>query len=350
MANSTTTVQSPAQQGGIYGRPLTQFVVDLNWNIYTNLENEVVSLTRYIQFDDANKRTYSIYMAEIILRISAEIESLCKDLYATLGCVHSGSRFNFDDPCIKEFVRRWNIDKKAVDIIHPSIIFSNREIFPFANATQRTTTPGANVWKSAYNDIKHNLRSKMASANIGVLVEELAALFLLNVYSRGLVNATINISDRHGAEGFDATFGSSVFAVKVSKLLDAKSVSADGVKMLDSRYCPECTFYITPEIRSLFGIVDMMKKVRDEARSKDHIADVMRTLIKEKKINLPAEGQLPQAFISNLSLQLEIAAWKKHPGEFSRAVAGVQYIARLDSPKLHSATVRNITSIPEEET
>jgi hypothetical protein len=314
-----------------YGNPLTQDGINLYWSIYKNLEKELIALTDIIYIDDAQKGVYSVRIAELIIRTSTEIESLCKDLFATLGVPFNKKILYFDGHCIQEFATRWDIEKKAVEIIHPFIRFTQRELTPFRNAIERTaTSSNPNKWKLAYNDVMHNFRNLLSSATIEVFIEALAALYLLNVYARGY-NKSISLPSRENAENFDATMGSSLFALKVQKVFDAKCVSADKIELANVPYRPECTYRIDPVHKSLVGIQEVLKKCHEEARG--YVKTAAFDLIHSGEIKLPSvSGALSQADTEKISLKAEELALGNHHKEFCRAVTAMQYTASLVCP------------------
>ena len=55
--------------------------INLYWPVYKNLEREILQLADEIHFCEEQFDVYSIKIAEVLLRASAEIESLIKDLY-----------------------------------------------------------------------------------------------------------------------------------------------------------------------------------------------------------------------------------------------------------------------------
>ena len=318
------------------GVPLTSDTVDLFRNIYKNIEKEFIAFTDYVHIDDRQKGVYSLRIAELILRTAAEIESLCKDIYATLGCDVGGGRFHYDDPCIKEFISRWDIDKKIVEITHPFVRFSTRELIPFRDADKKTQgNPNANVWKKSYNDIKHNFRNNMGSANIGAFLEELAALYLLNIYAGMLVKCDSGF-DRDAASRLDCSFGSSLFAVKVSKILYAKSIGADGVLISDGEYRPEVLCYAMPTEKSLRDIYNIMKAAEAEAWTSDVLTEALRDLCQNGELKLPVEGgPLDAAAREKIMFKARFKALNKCVNQFGKAVERMKYEMRLNSKELY---------------
>ena len=53
----------------------------LFFQIYQNLEKEILDMTDYIHFSEKNLNVYSIKLANFILRANVECESLLKELY-----------------------------------------------------------------------------------------------------------------------------------------------------------------------------------------------------------------------------------------------------------------------------
>ena len=329
--NSRGGEQDPSR-----GVPLTSDTVDSFRNIYKNIEKEFIAFTDYVNMDDRQKGVYSLRIAELILRTAAEIESLCKDIYATLGCDVGGGRFHYDDPCIKEFISRWDIDKKIVEITHPFVRFSSRELIPFRDADKKTQgNPNANVWKKSYNDIKHNFRNNMDSANIGAFLEELAALYLLNIYAAMLVKRDSDF-DRDAASRVDCSFGSSLFAVKVGTILDAKSIGADGIIISDGEYRPEVLCYAMPMDKSLKAIYKIMSAAESDARTSDVLTEALRELCQTGEVKIPAVGEsLDSAAGDKIMFKARFKALNKCANQFGKAVQGMKYKLRLNSKELY---------------
>lgn len=58
---------------------------NLYWPVYRNLEKEFLKLADYIHFSDDQLGTYSMFIADLIVRCSVEIEALSKELYCMFG-------------------------------------------------------------------------------------------------------------------------------------------------------------------------------------------------------------------------------------------------------------------------
>lgn len=51
-------------------------IQNLYWPVYKNLEKEFLKLADYIHFSDDQIETYSMFIADLIVRCSIEIEAL----------------------------------------------------------------------------------------------------------------------------------------------------------------------------------------------------------------------------------------------------------------------------------
>ena len=48
------------------------------WPMFKNLEEEVIELTKYVQFTDDQLGVYSIHIADLLVRCAMEIEAISK--------------------------------------------------------------------------------------------------------------------------------------------------------------------------------------------------------------------------------------------------------------------------------
>ena len=207
---------------------------DIFWQTYLNFGDEIIDLSkcRYItdikRYIDANNNiqeemqesqmmVYSPLIADLIIRISVEIETISKELYFINGGIkkRGDKSLKFDFDCIKLLEDIYEIDKKVVNVtcsyfdLHDSM---NTILFPLQNADKSSST----YWGNAYQSLKHDRYNSLYKGNIKALLEAASALFLLNVYLR---NEIINISyDRINT--LDMRFGSKIFALNKPSLSD----------------------------------------------------------------------------------------------------------------------------------
>lgn len=94
------------------------------WTVYKKLEKDVIDLSYYIHFSDekrANKHnqiwTYSNKIADLLIAISTQIESLFLELYKN----EYKSASNTIGIAISEIDKKWNLSTKRVKIISKNL-------------------------------------------------------------------------------------------------------------------------------------------------------------------------------------------------------------------------------------
>ncbi len=182
--------------------------------IYNNLEKEVIKLSENIHFDDNQLNVYSIKIAELLIRIVIEIETLSKELYFKNGgqvkYKTDGTEdfIYFDTDCINHLESMWVLSKKEVLISATNFYFiktENNILTPLNKANKRGSSSAD--WAKAYQAVKHDRSKNLQKASIKNLIRALAALYLLNIYNRNdkdVLNETKNN---------DLSFGSNIFSV-----------------------------------------------------------------------------------------------------------------------------------------
>lgn len=192
---------------------------NLFWPVYKNLEKNFLELADYIHFADDQSKVYSMYIADLIVRCSIEIEAISKELYLNLGgdahpvdADGNNRDLYFDTDCIDLLEHKWNLSKKQVIVSATTFYFSvdtNRIFAPLHKANKRGTS-GSN-WKKAYQAVKHSRKSSLKKANIKNLLYAMGALYILNLYYR---EETFDIRcDYMGTNKFDNRIGSDIFSV-----------------------------------------------------------------------------------------------------------------------------------------
>lgn len=149
---------------------------------YNKLEEEILALTYHISFTDEQLSVYSTYIADLILRISAEIETVAKDVYRRSGGRKSNPKVDYD--CIDILQNR---EKACALIYNDKMAYTmpkNQLLFPLRKSHKKTDANGCQVdtypWNIAYQSLKHNKNQNVKKyGTIYYLLSGLAALFLL---------------------------------------------------------------------------------------------------------------------------------------------------------------------------
>lgn len=104
---------------------------NLYWNVYRNLEREIIALADAIHIDDKQINTYSMKIADLLMRTASEVESISKDLYRKNDGPESttGKHLYFDSDCINFLNQKWNLEKKKVFLSSPFFLSQRQRLF-----------------------------------------------------------------------------------------------------------------------------------------------------------------------------------------------------------------------------
>lgn len=96
------------------------------------LEKEFLKLADYIHFSDDQLGTYSMFIADLIVRCSVEIEALSKELYCMLGGNMSPTDLQgnardlyFDTDCLDLLEQKRVISKKQIMVSTINFYFTD---------------------------------------------------------------------------------------------------------------------------------------------------------------------------------------------------------------------------------
>lgn len=196
------------------------------FQIYENLEREVIDLTSSIHFSDEQLNVYSIKIADLIVRCSVEIESISKEIYRKENDmsedISAGSAIKFLDEL-------YDITNKKIKIYSRYFHLSKdkMELKPF-----KYTKKSKEDYYTTYNCIKHDRNKNLRKANIDTLIRVLGALFILNIYFKDEV---IHLEKERQDSSFDKSGGSKIFNFYVAPCEDVMDL--DSEKNINKEEC-----------------------------------------------------------------------------------------------------------------
>ncbi len=157
---------------------------NLYWNVYKNLERELIALSEVIHIDDTQLDVYSMKIADLLVRVAVKIESISKELYFMQGGTKpDDNNLFFDTDCLKLLDDNWQLSKKTVMVTSPAFDFKKDEnirLTPLYKAHKRGTS--SSKWQHAYQAVKHNRAKDMKKGNLRNFISALATLYILNLY------------------------------------------------------------------------------------------------------------------------------------------------------------------------
>lgn len=187
---------------------------NIYWPVYKNLEIGVINLSYSIHIDDNQLNVYSSQISDLILRASAEIESISKELYKSNGGTKT-SKIKYDSDALEHLNNLWKLDLKSVIITATNCFQTIKELKPFIKNETSTFHNGITyTWNNAYQNLKHDRANSLRFGNIEYLFDIMSALFILNLYYK---NDIIQLYKDGGGVNFPLNMGSDLFSVKFHK-------------------------------------------------------------------------------------------------------------------------------------
>ena len=287
---------------------------NLYWATYRNLENEFLRVAEYISIDDAQLTVYSSKTADLLVRISIEIESLSKHLFfKTGGTVPNDKSYAyFDTDCIKHLGRLWQIEKKKVALSCPYVYVSDKHriLTPLKDCSKQNH----GRWKIAYQAVKHDRTNSLNRATVHALMEALGALFLLNVYNRDI---TFDLGVESNGSKFDTSLGSLVFSIEVHPFL---GINDSGIYEKNQSF-DRCSYLIRATSSSAAVVCKVFRSLNEH----------LKEAIKEHLMSLAKSGKSIQASdVEEAKRQLMMPTARAHAREINVATSGMRYEAILN--------------------
>ena len=163
------------------------------WEYFLELEEQLIETKRYVAFDKANAKTYSIEYLKLYQAVCSEIDVVAKEISSAMN-----PKFKVD---AGTNITKWGyeIQQQFPTITSDSVEFNNSlAVVPFANWKYEWATSKDNkkylklatgcktpTWWKNYNDVKHQRiglitgTKNLQLANQQNLISAFAALFLL---------------------------------------------------------------------------------------------------------------------------------------------------------------------------
>ncbi|MBP1222901.1 hypothetical protein [Flavobacterium sp. 1355] len=187
---------------------------NIYWPVYKNLEAGVLNLSYSIHIDDNQLNVYSSQISDLILRASAEIESISKELYKLNGGTKT-TKIRYDTDALEHLNSLWKLEQKVALISSANCFQTIKELKPFVkNETSTFHGQPTYTWNNSYQNLKHDRANSLQFGNLKYLFDIMSALFILNLYYK---NDVISLYNDGGGINFPLNMGSDIFSVKFHK-------------------------------------------------------------------------------------------------------------------------------------
>lgn len=179
---------------------------NLFFPVYQKLEQEFIDLSFFIFINEEQLKTYSIRIADLLLRTVSECENIASQL-----CKKEKVEFkqkngkpksivNFSE-YIEALDKIYNLKQKYVsfDYANCSKDAFDSKLSPFDKSEMEINKKKIINWSwyFAYNKIKHDRINYFNLANVENLINALSALFLLNNYNQDKIYYSIDGANRN---------------------------------------------------------------------------------------------------------------------------------------------------------
>lgn len=173
------------------GEKLNQFIKSY-WNYYLELERQLDSTKRYIEFDKHNFNTYSIEYLKLLQATCSEIEVVGKEISSEIGLDYKDAYIQKIGYNVQQIFP--DLDSKTVRI--GDCVLTPWEKFKCEKYTDKqkrvrygfSKNMSSPKWWTAYNKTKHERTSTFekdktnyARANLGNIINAMGGLFILEM-------------------------------------------------------------------------------------------------------------------------------------------------------------------------
>lgn len=170
--------------------------IKIYWNYYLQLEDELISIQKYINFDKKNWKTYSNELIKLLDIICSEIDVIAKEIVLYKNNYNNEDKLNS--------IKKWGIEIQQIikNIETLNVCFNNEEIItPWSNwkYEKYTKKDGRKMirlktgkktpeWWISYNKVKHertaiiNGKYNYERANLKNVINALGGLYILEKY------------------------------------------------------------------------------------------------------------------------------------------------------------------------
>jgi hypothetical protein len=143
----------------------------IHWNYFIALENDLAQVSRYIEFDKQNFKTYSIELAHLFLASASEVDVIAKGICGFVEPAARAENINH----YQEIIRR-NLPEFAKETVY--VPRFNLTLNPWSN-WKADNNP---LWWRSYNKVKHERSEYFPEANLKNVLNAMGGLLVTVFY------------------------------------------------------------------------------------------------------------------------------------------------------------------------
>ena len=166
----------------------------IHWNYFVALENNLAQVSRYIEFDKKNFKTYSIELAHLLLASASEVDVIAKGICSFLEPMARAENINN----YQAIIRR-NLPEFVKEIVY--VPRFNLTLKPWSNWNANTNP----LWWRSYNKVKHERNEHFPEANLKNVLNSMGGLLITVFYFyklkfqlEGVVHNNKDVNDKLG--------------------------------------------------------------------------------------------------------------------------------------------------------
>jgi len=141
----------------------------IHWNYFLALEDDLLGLSRFIEFSKKNFKTYSLELAHLLLASTSEIDVVLKMVCKPFN--PNASEEKDYRSCIPKNVSAFT----KIKVLIPRFELS----FQPWHSWSKNKTP---AWWTAYNKVKHRRNEYYEMACLRNVLQSMAGLFVSNLF------------------------------------------------------------------------------------------------------------------------------------------------------------------------
>jgi hypothetical protein len=173
----------------------------IHWNYFLALESDLAQISRYIEFDKKNFKTYSIELAHLLLASSSEVDVIAKNI---CGIVEPNSPANTINH-YRKIINRKLPNFKKEQVYFPRF---NLTLKPWSNWSL-VKNPKNPLWWRSYNKVKHERSEHFSDANLKNVLNAMGGLLVaaFHFYKLKFNFEGLHISDKDVTRRLGAGLG-----------------------------------------------------------------------------------------------------------------------------------------------